>query len=107
MSKPDDIPQDVWDLATAVSTGKAVDPGGTFSETYVVPMARVILATAAAERENIAAMADAMAKVFEPLSVSAKDDPYQAHDIGRRDGAAAVAAAIRKRGETLGATNEQ
>lgn len=47
MSKPDDIPQDVWDAASKVATAPRVT-GALFSENYVLPVARAILA----ERER-------------------------------------------------------
>lgn len=52
MSKPDDIPQDVWDAASKVATAPRVT-GALFSENYVLPIARAILS----ERERCAKVA--------------------------------------------------
>lgn len=104
MSRPEDIPQDIWDAAEAVGEAiygrhergwvmwPLVSEHGNPAQEIV---ARAILAAKAEEREACAELADAQAVEPDPD----EQDPYDDYEMGCRGTARRLAAAIRKRGE--------
>lgn len=94
MTKPDDIPQDVWDVAVGWATAEAQMTAGRPVVAHAV--ARAIMA----EREACAGIAGDIAAndLDKGRGDSMKDEAYRiANDIGKQT-ATVIAAAIRNRG---------
>ena len=104
MSKPENIPQDVWDHAQAflIAAPVVTHPADNRADTFItindpiVAIARAIMAAKAEEREACAQLADKLA-VIDPEENGV--DPYEEWEIACRVSARGIAAAIRKRGE--------
>jgi hypothetical protein len=88
MCKPEDISQDAWEKAVSIAMGDGVIPGTMFTDAYVVPIARAIMAAKAEEREACALEADAPADAYEAYGAFETANEFRQ-----------VAHAIRKRGE--------
>lgn len=96
MSKPDDIPQDVWDMAANTLDDHAYNP------LRVIPIARAIMAAKAEEREACAKLVDDAGQnqrktALHSLKWGVPEDTANHRYMADRH--AEVAAAIRKRGE--------
>lgn len=92
MSKPEDIPQDVWNTAEEAA---AIYGKGLGALTLKVNIARAILAAKAEERESAAlyveSMSDALYEKVDVTGVNGRDDAFGAWIVAN------VADAIRKR----------
>lgn len=101
MTKPDDIPQDVWDKAILYS-GVYTEPAGDTLSELRYDFARAIMAAKAEEREDIWAIASGNAvgrRELERLAMEAGDaEGCLLHALLARENDQ-IAAAIRKRGE--------
>jgi len=93
MGRPEDIPQDVWDVATAVAL-RPIVTGALFTENYVEPVARAILA----ERERGIAAAEAVRKRLESGRNGKPLNQIDEHVAGVADN---IAATIRGRNDNF------
>jgi hypothetical protein len=101
MSKPEDIPQDVWDAAFKACNAK-FDP---YSRAYVADIARAIMAAKAEEREAILAIADVghwearSAPEGVPMAAVMPTNQSASYAVWVGPTVPEIVAAIRKRGE--------
>ena len=67
--KPDDIPQDVWDIANEIASSFQM-PGGEGHATLREEIARAIMAAKAGAHEEAASITDAVAEAYSQMELA-------------------------------------